>query len=371
MMSGLTVGFLSIDSLVLELLAKTGTPQEKEYAKRLQPILSNRHWLLVTLLLCNALALETLPIYLHKMMNETMSIICAVFLVLVMGEIIPQAYCTGPDQIKIASSLCGIVDILMKVTSPFSYPIALSIDYLLGVHGVTRFDNEELKALIKLHTKETIKKVGDGEHARDNMLMGSIGIRPELANIMEALVNSSETKAKELLIKLDKVFTIDFDEVITKELLDKIIDNGFSRIPVTINNNKEDIIGILRSKQLIGLNFKNPKSMKEHRLNLSRPIVVSPDLPLVDLLKEFGEGKSHMAFLSNSVNKLQSKLGLNAQNSVVADSMMNENYSETVRILGIVTLEDVIEKLINIDIKDEDEYVNDQENNLVTVRISD
>jgi metal transporter CNNM len=45
--------------------------------------------MLVTLLLCNALALETLPIFLSKAVSEFVAIIFAVFGVLVVGEIIP------------------------------------------------------------------------------------------------------------------------------------------------------------------------------------------------------------------------------------------------------------------------------------------
>jgi metal transporter CNNM len=61
-MSGLTVGYLSIDDLVLEIKANTGTETEKKYAERVLPIIYQRHWLLVTLLLCNASAMEALPI---------------------------------------------------------------------------------------------------------------------------------------------------------------------------------------------------------------------------------------------------------------------------------------------------------------------
>jgi hypothetical protein len=53
MMSGLTVGYLSVDKLTMELREKTGTQMEKEYSKIILPVLSNHHWLLCTLLLMN------------------------------------------------------------------------------------------------------------------------------------------------------------------------------------------------------------------------------------------------------------------------------------------------------------------------------
>jgi len=67
-MSGLTVGYLSIDDLVLELKTTTGTEEEKGYAEVLLPILTKRHWLLVTLLVSNAFAMETLPLCLGRYM---------------------------------------------------------------------------------------------------------------------------------------------------------------------------------------------------------------------------------------------------------------------------------------------------------------
>ena len=45
--------------------------------------------MLVTLLLCNAAALETLPIFLSKAVSELVAILFAVLGVLVVGEIIP------------------------------------------------------------------------------------------------------------------------------------------------------------------------------------------------------------------------------------------------------------------------------------------
>ena len=64
MMSGLTVGYLSIDDLVLEIKSNNGTSDERDYAEKILPILKERHWLLVTLLLCNAFSMEALPIFL-------------------------------------------------------------------------------------------------------------------------------------------------------------------------------------------------------------------------------------------------------------------------------------------------------------------
>ena len=137
-MSGLTVGYLSIDDLVLDLKEKTGTDDEKRYASNILPVLHKRHWLLATLLVANASAMEALPVFLGKLVPEVMAIIISVTCVLIVGEIIPQALCTGPNQMKIASALACLTKFFMYLTSPVSYPISLGLDWMFGKHSKNR-----------------------------------------------------------------------------------------------------------------------------------------------------------------------------------------------------------------------------------------
>lgn len=57
--------------------------------QRIFPVIDRHHWMLVTLLLCNAGAMETLPIFLDKMLTPVEAVIISVSLVLIFGEIIP------------------------------------------------------------------------------------------------------------------------------------------------------------------------------------------------------------------------------------------------------------------------------------------
>ena len=52
-------------------------------------ILVDHHWLLVTLLLSNAIALEALPLFLDAVVPSAYAILIAVICVLICGEIIP------------------------------------------------------------------------------------------------------------------------------------------------------------------------------------------------------------------------------------------------------------------------------------------
>lgn len=137
-MSGLIVGYLSIDTLLLELKVIGGTEKEKRNASKVIPILNNRHWLLVSLLIMNTASMEALPIFLDKIFSEVVAIIISVTLVLIFGDVIPQALCTGPSQVSIAASLSWLVYIIMYLTSPISYPLALLLDVCFGKHGKNR-----------------------------------------------------------------------------------------------------------------------------------------------------------------------------------------------------------------------------------------
>ena len=140
-MSGLTVGLLSIDKLELEIKAQIGTPQDKAKVVNVMPVLEKHHWLLVTLLFCNALALETLPIFLDRVVPSAYAILISVIAVLIVGEVIPQAICIGPQQLAIAECMAPLVLFLMYLTAPISWPIAKLLDIILGEHKLTRFNN--------------------------------------------------------------------------------------------------------------------------------------------------------------------------------------------------------------------------------------
>ena len=88
-MSGLTVGYSSIDPLHLEIKLKNGTTEEISHANKIIPILEKKHLLLATLLLSNALAMESLPIFLDAIMPATLAIILSTTIVLVFGEVLP------------------------------------------------------------------------------------------------------------------------------------------------------------------------------------------------------------------------------------------------------------------------------------------
>ena len=335
-MSGLTVGYLSIDSLVLEIKMENGTENEKYYAEKIYKLVHNHHWLLVTLLLCNSFACEAMPIFLSKLVNEMVAVILSVTVLLFVGEIIPQALCTGPNQMKIASFLAPFTYLLMIITYPISYPIAKFMDHVIGVQGKSRFCNSDLKSLIDLHVKEIVGGLtGDQQ-----------GYSTGFFDIMNKQVG-------ELILPLHKTLKLDYHAKINKITLNRLIESGYSRIPI-YENNPSHLIGILRMKELVGKDVSKNLTLGQMGINLSHPIRAYEDTLFLDLFEKFKGGKSHMAFIHQKEEN-------NYYNSVSFPVDQGDKSFEkdipTSPIKGIITLEDLIEFWLKISILDEEDYM--------------
>ena len=321
MMSGLTVGLMSINSLDLKIKLESGTPIEKKYARRVSSILNNHHLLLVTLLVANAIAMESLPLFLDKMFSELITISLSVSFVLVFGEVLPQALCTGPDQLKIAYHMTPLVRIIVVIFFPISYPISKLLTCCFGRHKGYKLKNEDIKALISLHTNLYGPKKAMGlMKVQVKMIHGAI----DLANKL----------VKEHTIPLDKVYAVSTDTIINKKTFRKLIKQGYSRVPVYQGTNKNAIVGILLTKTLLGCDEDIPIS--EIAIKLREPMFVIPEFSMIQLLEKFKEGKNHLAVVKDKEGE----------------------------VLGIITLEDVIEEVMKFEIYDEGDY--DEQAKLIT-----
>lgn len=184
-----------------------------------------------------------------------------------------------------------------------------------------------------------------------------MGLNDEQANLMISAIEIKDKKVIELMIPIKSVFMIDYDEPLDTFKITLMLEKGYSRIPVYSNHNRNDIVGLLRIKNLIGVDLNSNKSLRKIGIELRKPLVISPRSTMIELLREFRKGKSHMAFITEQVEDLQAKFGLNISNSLSKDGLTSYYPSQNpIKILGIITLEDVIEKMINLDILDEDDY---------------
>ena len=294
-MSGCTVGLMGIDKLALKMKAASGSEEEKIHAKRILPLLADHHLLLVTLLLCNALALETLPIVVEMIVGEAYAVVISVLLTLFLGEIIPQALCTGKGQIPIVSALSRLIRVFMFILWPVSYPIARVLDKVIGHNIRKKLNNEELKVIFAMQLDS---------RNRDRLDESQVCI-------IHNAIDFENFSVADLVINLADVFCLNSQTVVNDELMTLIIEKNYSRVPVI--DESLGFIGVLLVKHLLLVD--NGVRIKD--LHLREPLYFSSDMSLMEGVNFFSKGRSHLAFVKDISSG---------------------------KIIGILTLEDILKK---------------------------
>jgi metal transporter CNNM len=99
LMSGLTLGLMSLSLVDLEVLQKSGTPPDRKHAGKILPVVRRQHLLLCTLLIGNALAMEALPIFLDSLVQAWGAILISVTLILLFGEVGIRYFSSGRERV--------------------------------------------------------------------------------------------------------------------------------------------------------------------------------------------------------------------------------------------------------------------------------
>ncbi|XP_056696940.1 DUF21 domain-containing protein At2g14520 [Spinacia oleracea] len=316
LMSGLTLGLMSLSLVELEVLAKSGTPEDRKYAAKILPVVRKQHLLLCTLLICNAAAMEALPIFLDSLITAWGAVLLSVTLILLFGEIIPQAVCSRYG-LAIGAAVAPLVRVLVWISFPVAYPISkvtqpyqtnhphfslsdfshrkhkcfgfytdpfldLSLlyqllDLMLGKEHKALFRRSELKTLVDLHGNEA-GKGGELTHDETTIIAGALEL--------------TEKTARNAMTPIAEIFAIDIDSKLDRNLMKLILDKGHSRVPVYYEN-PTNIIGLILVKNLLTINPGDEVPVKN--VTIRKIPRVSENMPLYDILNEFEKGRSHMA----------------------------------------------------------------------------
>jgi len=310
--SGAEVAFFSISTTQLDSI-QYNYPKEKGLIEKL---LKTPKRLLATILVANNfinIALVLLfsnisQLFLAKIENHLLSLLIEVviisFIILIFGEILPKIFANRNNLVfaRFTASIIYRLDkfLLFILTVPMSF-ITNFIEKRFGQKG-GNFSVDELSKALEL-TKQNDTTEEEEKILRGIVNFGNIEISQVMCPRVDIFALSSN-------LSLDKV-------------LPKLIENGFSRIPV-FENQLDNIIGILYVKDLL----PNIKNKNFDWISILRPTYFVPEnKKLDDLLKEFKLKKMHIA-------------------------MVVDEYGGT---SGLVTLEDLIEEIVG-DISDEFDY---------------
>lgn len=189
--------------------------------------------MLCTLLLGNVAVNAGLSILLAEKAAAIIGFIVSTAVIVVFGEIIPQALCSR-HALWIGAKTNKIVWLLMMIIAVLAYPIARVLDWILGDELGTIYSTSELKKLVDIHAKHEGTKMD-----------------VRTANMMKGALDLQETTVGDVMTKIEDVFWLPSDAKLTFDVLTNIFKSGHSRIPIMKNGKmgKTRIIeGILYSK---------------------------------------------------------------------------------------------------------------------------
>nr|GMD93746.1 DUF21 domain-containing protein At1g47330 [Ipomoea batatas] len=284
MMAGLTLGLMSLGLVDLEVLIQSGRPQDRIHASKILPVVKNQHLLLCTLLIGNSLAMESLPIFLDKLVPSWAAILVSVTLILMFGEILPQAVCTRYG-LTVGATVAPFVRLLLWLFFPVAYPISKVLDWMLGKDHSALLRRAELKTFVDFHGNEA-GKGGDLTHDETTIIAGALEL--------------TEKTAKDAMTPIAKAFSVDLDGTLNLETLNSIMTMGHSRVPVYYRNTA-NIIGLILVKNLLAVNSED--SVPIRKMIIRKIPRVSENMPLYDILNEFQKGHSHIAVVYRDLNE--------------------------------------------------------------------
>lgn len=221
---------------------------------------------------------------------------------LLLGEVAPKLYAsrnTLPTARFMANPLTFI-----NILPPFSW-----LRWLL-VNGTNMINRRAKKRGIHLSSDDLEHALALTKEDSDN---------EDEHRILEGIIKFGNTEVKQIMKSRLDIVTIS-SEASFQEVLDVVLDAGYSRIPIH-ESTFDNVTGILYIKDL--LPFINNESFDWKTL-LRKPYFIPENKKIDDLLKEFQDMKMHMA--------------------IVVDEYGGAN--------GLVTLEDVLEEIVG-DITDE------------------
>jgi metal transporter CNNM len=187
-------------------------PVSAAYARRIYPIRKNGNLLLCTLLLGNTAANALLSILVADKFGGVIGVLASTFLVLIFGEIIPQAICNR-YALYIGSRAIPLVRTIIVLFYPIAKPLAILLDLALGEELATTYSAKEMQKLLQIHVAEN-------------------AIDHETANAMTGALKYKDVAVNAVMTPIENVFMLKSDEKLNFETIARIFKTGYSRIPV-------------------------------------------------------------------------------------------------------------------------------------------
>jgi metal transporter CNNM len=298
--SGLNVALMSLDLQDLKRKAKLGNPD----AKRALPLRKNTHLTLSAILLTNVAAVSTSSLVLESALYGLFAGLISTLLIVIFGEILPQAFIVR-RSLYFMARFSGFMKLMIFVTYPVAKPLQLLLDNLLKSESPYLQSRQELGIMISEH-------LGTKESELDN----------DEVEIIRGALQLSEKRVRDITTPMGIVYWLRPDTLIDAQKIDEIKAAGRSRIPI-FNKSKTICYGVLLVKDMVDLDFDDDPPLVAD-LNLHPTETVGSMTALDTMFRKFITSGTHLL-------------------PVEKDD----------EIIGIVTIEDLIEEIVGHEIVDE------------------
>ena len=246
----------------------------------------------------------------------TISLVLSFLLITVMhivfGELIPKSIAIRKSEAT-TMAIAMPLRVFYTIFKPFIWSMnqmSNGVLRLMKIHPASEHEihsTEELQLLVK-------QSADSGEIEEENY------------EIIKNAFDFTDHSAKQIMVPRQNISSIDIEEPV-EEIITKIMDGGYSRLPV-YKNSIDNIIGIFYAKEIIREYVKRKGQITHEDLDklMREPFFVVGSKKISDLLKVFQQKKQHLA--------------------VVIDEFGGTE--------GIITLEDILEELVG-EIQDEED----------------
>lgn len=298
--SGLNISLMSLSIKDLERKAKLGNRQ----AVRVLPIRRNYHLSLASILFANVAVVSASSLVLEHHTGGLIAGIISTLLMVVFGEVLPQALFVK-SALKFCSYFAPFVQVVTLITYPVSKPIQLLLDRIIGHENHPLHTRAELGMLISEH-----KIAEESELDEDEV------------GIIQGALKLSEKRVGDIMEPIEEVFWLTNDATLDAATVDLIKERAYSRVPV-FDKDLTRCYGVLLMKDMVDIDFdETPQSLMTFHLHETEK--VGSRTALDTMLRKFFTLPSHLV-------------------PVERDD----------RIVGILTVEDLVEEIVGHEIMDE------------------
>jgi metal transporter CNNM len=298
--SGLNIALMSLDLKDLQRKVKLGNV----HAKQVLPYRQNTHLTLAAILLTNVAAVSATSLVLESVLFGLLAGIIATLLTVIFGEILPQALFSRRALVYCARWRFAM-RLMIIVTYVVAKPLQLLLDRLFSKQQAALQSRHELGIMIAEHL----------DHKQSELDTDEVGI-------ISGALQLSEKRVGTIMMPIENVFWVTPDTTLSPTKINEIKTKGRSRIPV-FNRNLSKCYGVLLMKELVDIDF-DEKVYRVDDLHLHQVQAVGSKTALDTMLRKFITTSTHLIPIEKDD-----------------------------RIIGIVTIEDLLEEIVGQEIEDE------------------